>query len=105
MHWLTHVQFIIEGLLSVFAAFAAYFMIPNSVATASFLNEEERAYGTQRLAGAGHAEFSWSEVKRGVLSIQLWLTATAYFCILSCVQSFALFLPTVFAFHPCVISC
>lgn len=40
-------------------------------------------------------KFRWSEVKRGVLNIQLWLTATAYFAILSGLYSFGLFLPTI----------
>jgi hypothetical protein len=34
--------------------------------------------------GQGATEtFSWSEVRRGILNIQLWLSATAYFAILS----------------------
>lgn len=40
-------------------------------------------------------KFRWSEVKRGVLNIQIWLTATAYFAILSGLYSFGLFLPTI----------
>lgn len=40
-------------------------------------------------------KFRWSEVKRGVLNIQVWLTATAYFAILSGLYSFGLFLPTI----------
>lgn len=40
-------------------------------------------------------KFRWSEVKRGVVNLQLWLTATAYFAILSGLYSFGLFLPTI----------
>lgn len=40
-------------------------------------------------------KFRWSEVKRGVFNIQVWLTATAYFAILSGLYSFGLFLPTI----------
>jgi len=35
--------------------------------------------------------FSWSEVRRGVLDIQTWLSASAYFGILSGLYSFGLF--------------
>lgn len=40
-------------------------------------------------------KFRWSEVKRGVFNVQVWLTATAYFAILSGLYSFGLFLPTI----------
>lgn len=40
-------------------------------------------------------KFRWSEVKRGVFNVQIWLTATAYFAILSGLYSFGLFLPTI----------
>ena len=43
----------------------------------------------------GVEKFQWSEVRRGVLNVQLWLTATAYFAILSGLYSFGLFLPTI----------
>lgn len=36
-------------------------------------------------------KFRWSEVKRGTLNIQVWLTSTAYFAILSGLYSFGLF--------------
>lgn len=35
--------------------------------------------------------FRWSEVARGVLDLQVWLSATAYFAILSGLYSFGLF--------------
>lgn len=35
--------------------------------------------------------FKWSEVKRGIFNIQVWLSATAYFGILSGLYSFGLF--------------
>lgn len=35
--------------------------------------------------------FMWSEVRRGVMSLQLWLSASAYFAILSGLYSFGLF--------------
>src|SRR4051812_32839831 len=35
--------------------------------------------------------FQWSEVRRGVFNLQVWLSATAYFAILSGLYSFGLF--------------
>jgi MFS family permease len=98
---------IIEGILTFFAGVAAYFLLPNDVATAWFLNDEEREIAKKRLRSdtsahlpEGHESegverFRWSEVKRGVFNVQLWLSATAYFAILSGLYSFGLFLPTI----------
>jgi hypothetical protein len=100
---------IIEGLLTFLAGVAAYFLLPNNVSTAWFLNPEEQSLAQNRLAAdistssslphGQHDEvvenFQWSEVRRGALNIQLWLTATAYFAILSGLYSFGLFLPTI----------
>ena len=35
--------------------------------------------------------FKWSEVRRGIFNVQVWLSATAYFAILSGLYSFGLF--------------
>ena len=35
--------------------------------------------------------FKWSEVRRGILNLQVWFTATAYFAILAGLYSFGLF--------------
>ncbi|EXJ86137.1 hypothetical protein A1O1_06507 [Capronia coronata CBS 617.96] len=98
---------VIEGLLTFAAGVAAYFLLPNDVSTAWFLKTEERALAAKRLqedtptySRDGHSseateKFRWSEVVRGILSIQMWLTATAYFSILSGLYSFGLFLPTI----------
>lgn len=98
---------IIEGLLTFVAGVAAYFLLPNDVSTAWFLNAEERELARKRLRSdtsahlpdggdsEGVEKFRWSEVKRGVLNVQLWLSASAYFAILSGLYSFGLFLPTI----------
>uniref|UniRef100_A0A093VB75 Putative transporter C11D3.18C n=1 Tax=Talaromyces marneffei PM1 TaxID=1077442 RepID=A0A093VB75_TALMA len=44
---------------------------------------------------AEHEPFRWSEVIRGVTDIKMWLSASAYFAILSGLYSFGLFLPTI----------
>jgi hypothetical protein len=100
-------------------------MLPNTIATAGFLKEEERVYAVTRLhldmpsryAPDGtfvphsfqsfmynhtddesehhHEAFKWSEVIRGILSPSTWLSACAYFGILAGLYSFGLFLPTI----------
>ncbi|KAJ9145301.1 MFS transporter [Pleurostoma richardsiae] len=101
--------FIIEGLLTVLAGAIAFLLLPSNLADAPYLDAEERAFAIARLQGqlasAGderfntaleHEErFKWTEVRRGVFNIQIWLTATAYFAILSGLYSFGLFLPTI----------
>lgn len=98
---------IIEGVLTALAAVIAYFLLPNSVASAKFFTQEERELAQERLlqsysatlprsAGPPEPErFRWSEVLRGVTSPQLWLSGTAYFSILVGLYSFGLFLPTI----------
>ncbi|KAI2468502.1 MFS general substrate transporter [Annulohypoxylon bovei var. microspora] len=99
--------FVLEGLFTALVGIAAYFLLPNGVASAKFLTPEERQFASDRLhAGNGtgdgsHREkesserFAWSEVARGIFSAQTWFTAFAYFGILSGLYSFGLFLPTI----------
>ncbi|UNI22514.1 hypothetical protein JDV02_008397 [Purpureocillium takamizusanense] len=97
--------FIIEGLLTIAAGAIAFLALPNSPATARYLTEEEREWAMKRLAGNGddrfdlarerEERFQWSEVRRGVFNVQVWLSSTAYFAILSGLYSFGLFLPTI----------
>ncbi|TKW53914.1 putative transporter C11D3.18C [Colletotrichum tanaceti] len=97
--------FVVEGLLTVVCGIIAAIGLPNNLATAKMLTPEEREWASLRLQG--HAEdrfnpsgereekFRWSEVGRGVFNVQVWLSATAYFAILSGLYSFGLFLPTI----------
>ncbi|KAK0759221.1 hypothetical protein N5P37_008103 [Trichoderma harzianum] len=99
--------FIIEGLLTVVSGLIAFVALPNGVASAGFLSTEERDFAAERLASdnggrfnpAIEAEetFKWSEVRRGLFNVQIWLTSTTYFALLSGVYSFGLFvkLPTI----------
>ncbi|KAF3402011.1 hypothetical protein F1880_009743 [Penicillium rolfsii] len=106
---------IIEGLLTFACGALSFFVLPNSLETASFLTQEEKEFGRERLlldnprpANKPHLKyhdhstlaaeedaFRWSEVRRGILEPQLWFSATAYFAILSGLYSFGLFLPTI----------
>ncbi|KAJ5667899.1 uncharacterized protein N7477_006469 [Penicillium maclennaniae] len=98
--------FIIEGLLTVACGALSFFLLPNSLESSSFLTPEEKEFARERLLmdnprmpdGTLAAEvesFKWSEVRRGVLDVQVWLSASAYFAILSGLYSFGLFLPTI----------
>ncbi|KAI0376305.1 MFS general substrate transporter [Hypomontagnella monticulosa] len=100
--------FVIEGLFTALVGIAAYFILPNGVGTAKFLSPEERQFAVSRLNAASRGggsnrereateKFAWSEVVRGVFSLQTWFTASAYFGILSGLYSFGLFLPTIIA--------
>ena len=78
-------------------------MLPNSLDTASFLTKEERDLGIARQVGTehgtgnqeGHEKFSLAEVRRAFLYPLTWLTAFAYFGLLSAIYSIGLFLPTI----------
>ncbi|KAJ4353252.1 uncharacterized protein N0V89_004979 [Didymosphaeria variabile] len=82
-----------------------FLVLPNDIATARFLREEERAVALQRLIGVEHGtgnkeieeRFAWSEVRRAAFSPQTWLSASAYFGLLTGIYSFGLFLPTILA--------
>ncbi|CAI7609624.1 unnamed protein product [Penicillium glandicola] len=97
---------IIEGLMTFVCGVFSFFVLPNSLESASFLTAEEKEFGGARLMldRPGSLEgsltpetesFKWSEVRRGVLELQVWLSASAYFAILAGLYSFGLFLPTI----------
>ncbi|KAK0264616.1 hypothetical protein LTR35_017311 [Friedmanniomyces endolithicus] len=100
---------IVEGLLTFVVGALAYFILPNSVTEARFLTTDERECAAYRLANdspravlpgspcTGPERFQWSEVRRGIVNPQLWLSGTAYFSILVGLYSFSLFLPTIIA--------
>ncbi|ENH71525.1 hypothetical protein FOXYS1_8899 [Fusarium oxysporum] len=94
---------IIEGLMTVAAGSIVFFTLPNNLTTARYFTPEEREWAVKRLeqdrgttmTSEIDEKFSWGEVRRGVFNVQVWLTSTAYFAILSGLYSFGLFLPTI----------
>lgn len=84
---------------TLLCAVFTYVMLPNDIATASFLTPEERELGIARQAGVEHGtgnkerheKFSLAEVRRAFLYPLTWLTAGAYFGLLSAIYSFGLF--------------
>lgn len=98
---------IIEGIITVLCAVLAWVLLPNSLETMHGLTTEQKAWARQRILydspvnalgerRSHHDEhLDWAEVRRGVFNVQVWLSATAYFGMLSGLYSFGLFLPTV----------
>ncbi|KAL2151248.1 hypothetical protein VTH82DRAFT_6346 [Thermothelomyces myriococcoides] len=100
---------IIEGLMTVVVAVIAYLLLPSDVTKAPYLTQEEQTFAQRRLQGQTLAcrddrfdpvrerqeKFQWSEVRRGIFNVQVWLSSTAYMGILSGMYSFGLFLPTI----------
>jgi len=91
--------FIIEGLLTVVVAIAAYFFIHNYPATAKFLTKEEREQVLARLEHDSDAtrndKFAWSEVVQALKDPKIYLYGLSYHT--TCLPGFTLsyFLPTI----------
>lgn len=68
--------FIVEGLITVVVALAAYFIVPNWPAKTKFLNTREKAIIEHRLQNDSDAYelegFQWSEVIRATKSLQVY---------------------------------
>ncbi|BFZ65409.1 hypothetical protein YB2330_006575 [Saitoella coloradoensis] len=95
--------FIIEGIVTVIFGVVTIFFLPNDPGSASFLTSEERTIAVERLildggvtrddeAGAG---FKGKQVWRAVANWNTWLTAMIFFCLITPIYSFSLFLPTI----------
>jgi hypothetical protein len=95
--------FIIEGVITSLLALGSYFILPSSIETASFLTVSEKEFARRRLEVFSDSSvlpseperFQWSEVRRGILSLQLFFTGTVYFAICCALFSFSLFLPSI----------
>lgn len=84
--------FILEGIVTVVVAFAAFYLLYDFPETASFLTEEERAFVVHRLKYQGHSasatdgrqmvaeadEFKWRYVKQAFLDWQIWVNIFVY---------------------------
>lgn len=81
----------------MFVGICSALFLPNSIESARFFTPVEKDIARQRLDQQNSAlePFAWSEVKRGVFNVQVWLSALAYFAILCGLYSFGLFLPTI----------
>jgi hypothetical protein len=94
----------VEGLPSLVAAGATWFLMPDSAETAKFLTEEEKAVAKARsVRQVGKDQnvrihgINWHDVRHALLDFKPWVNALMYF---SCNVSFAslpVFLPTILA--------
>ncbi|KAI1762670.1 MFS general substrate transporter [Hypoxylon sp. FL1150] len=93
--------FILEGILTVLVAAAAYAFIHNYPDTSSFLNKEEREFIHQRLAAdsdATHEEkFSWGAVVEALKDPNCWLYGLGFHTMSLPLYTLSLFLPTIIA--------
>jgi uncharacterized membrane protein YagU involved in acid resistance len=115
---------IIEGILTALVGILAYFVLPETIDKATFLSPEERHLGLQRILAdrpvtidksgrmvSVDEQFKWKYVIAPLISpmvsafvdcssviaddFQTWLSAGAYFAILTALYSFSLFVPTM----------
>jgi MFS family permease len=97
--------FILEGLLTVAVAIAAFFMLHDFPETASFLTVEERAWAVHRLKYQGSAQsgrmiaesdkFEWKYVAMALTDWQLYVGLLMYWGIVCPLYGIGFFLPTI----------
>ncbi|KAI1371428.1 MFS general substrate transporter [Hypoxylon crocopeplum] len=91
--------FILEGILTVLVAAAAYGFIHNYPDTSKFLSEDERKFIHQRLAAdsdATHDEkFTWSAVVEALKDPNCWLYGLGFHTMSLPLYTLSLFLPTI----------
>ncbi|KZF19521.1 MFS general substrate transporter [Xylona heveae TC161] len=91
--------YIIEGILTILCAAAAWFGLPNDPSKAYFLNAEERELVKLRRLQAqkylGSEEFSWQEVKAALCDPKLYISGSIQFCQDILLYGFSTFLPSI----------
>ena len=100
--------FFVEGLLTIVMAICIYIWLPNSVAEATFLDEQEKRLASARLVedrkDAGREPMSWHVVRKAIVHLPTQLSAVALISSLCCVNSIALFMvsrPSIVAESSC----
>ncbi|KAF8716521.1 MFS general substrate transporter, partial [Rhizoctonia solani] len=92
--------FILEGILTVIVAIAAYWLVPNWPERAAFLTEREKARLIARLKhdSAGVSEqFKWKYVREALTDHLVWAYAFLFHGFAFVLYSLSLFLPTIIA--------
>ena len=97
--------FILEGILTVVVAIAAFFLLYDFPDTASFLTTEEKAWVVHRLKYQGSKRsgrviaesdhFQWKYVRKAVTDWQLYLSFFMYWGIVCPLYGISLFLPSI----------
>ncbi|GAN07195.1 major facilitator superfamily protein [Mucor ambiguus] len=93
--------FFFEGILTFAAGIVCYLVLPDSPETASFLTEEERRIASLRirLETLTHEQKKLKRVHfvLGIKNINIVLMSAGLFCSLLCMNSIALFMPSLLA--------
>ncbi|GAP86967.1 putative major facilitator superfamily transporter [Rosellinia necatrix] len=91
--------FILEGIVTVVIATAAYWFVHNYPDTSKFLDDDERKFVHQRLAAdsdATHQEdFSWAAVREALQDPKCWLYGLGFHTMSLPLYTLSLFLPTI----------
>lgn len=91
--------FFFEGLITVLAALAAPYLLPQSPETCNFLTEREQYIARERLIREHKTDpmqnVKWRHVKRAMFNVNNIIAAGGFFCINVTVQGISVFLPTV----------
>ncbi|KAF5355611.1 hypothetical protein D9757_012907 [Collybiopsis confluens] len=91
--------FILEGLFTFLFGLSAYFILPRSVDTASFLNAEEREYVNATVLESNglqkESEFNWKEVLDAYRLPQFWILIPTFFLTGSRMFGLAYFIPSI----------
>ncbi|KAM0755613.1 MFS general substrate transporter [Meredithblackwellia eburnea MCA 4105] len=92
--------YFVEGLISIAFAPIAYFMVPNHLTEAWFLNKREKElcavrYEINKENYDPSEKFSWHEVKRGFTDWKTWAHAVNQFCVDISLYGVTTFMPTI----------
>ncbi|KAF2261853.1 MFS nicotinic acid transporter-like protein Tna1 [Lojkania enalia] len=91
--------FILEGLLTIVIAVAAYIFISNYPANVSWLSDGERSFIKTRLKADSDAtnneQFSWAEVWVACKDLKCWLYGLGFHTMSLPLYTLSLFLPTI----------
>jgi hypothetical protein len=98
-------SFILEGILTVIVAIAAFFLLYDFPDTASFLTIEERAWAVHQLKYQGSRasgrlipeseQFRWKYVRQALTDWQLYVCLLMYWGIVCPLYGISLFLPSI----------
>ncbi|CAI4220087.1 unnamed protein product [Parascedosporium putredinis] len=93
--------FILEGILTVVVAVAAYWFIQNYPDTATFITDKERLFIRDRLASDSDAtldeSFTWDNVIAALKDPKCWLYGLGFHTTSLPLYTFSLFLPSIIA--------
>ncbi|KAL2808992.1 major facilitator superfamily domain-containing protein [Aspergillus granulosus] len=94
--------FLVEGFPSIIVAVFAWFVIPDSPGTATFLEPRQRMIAQLRMGDGGRSEylghrqrFNWGEVGRTLADPKSYITAFMFFSCNVAFSSMPVFLPTI----------